>query len=124
MIGVGLDIIDLDRFRLFYGGDDPDLLARCFTSAELSAVGDDTDRIDRLAARFAAKEATFKALGGAVGIALTDIEVEAGENGPCLRLHGAAQDLADRRGVTQLLLSLTHSVSAAAAVVVASTGPR
>jgi holo-[acyl-carrier protein] synthase len=124
LIGVGLDLIDLDRFRQFYGRDDPDLLARCFTPSELAAAGQDVDRLDRLAARFAAKEATFKALGGAVGVALTDIEVETGENGPSLRLHGAALDLAAQRGVTQLLLSLTHSMTAAAAVVVASTGPK
>jgi len=62
--GIGLDIVDLARFRLHYGSEDPDLMARCFTETELADVGSDPDRLDRLAARFAAKEAAFKALGG------------------------------------------------------------
>jgi holo-[acyl-carrier protein] synthase len=126
VIGVGLDLIDLDRFEILYGDDDPDLLARCFTPQELLDVGDGVDRLARLAARFAAKEAVFKALGGAAGIAHTDIEVVRTASGaPEVRLHGPAATLAARVGVERVTLSLTHSGAAAAAVALAvSGGPR
>jgi holo-[acyl-carrier protein] synthase len=126
VVGLGLDLIDLDRFRVLYGDDDPDLLARCFTAQELLDVGNDVDRLARLAARFAAKEAVFKALGGATGIAHTDIEVVRSKSGaPELRLHGAAADLAATASADRLFLTLAHSGGAAAAVVLAvSAGPR
>jgi len=126
IVGVGLDLIDLDRFEILYGVDDPDLLARCFTPQELVDAGDGVDRLARLAARFAAKEAVFKALGGAAGIAHTDIEVVSAATGaPETRLHGQAAALAVSVGVDRVTLSLTHSGAAAAAVALAlSGGPR
>lgn len=120
LVGLGLDLIDLDRFRALYGDDDPDLLARCFTARELLDVGNDVDRPARLAARFAAKEAVFKALGGSTGIAHTDIEVVRSSSGaPEVRLHGAAAHLATAVGADYVVLSLTHSDASAAAVVLA-----
>lgn len=126
VVGLGLDLIDLDRFKVLYGDDDPELLARCFTDQELQDAGEDVARLSRLAARFAAKEAVFKALGGASGVAHTDIEVVRTTSGaPEVRLHGAAKALAAAAGADRLVLSLTHSDGAAAAVVLAvSTGPR
>ena len=76
VLGIGLDLVELDRFRLLYGDFDPRVLDRCFTADEQAAVGTDTDRLTRLAARFAAKEAVLKTIGGLQeGIALTDIEI-------------------------------------------------
>lgn len=125
-IGIGLDLIDLERFRLNYGGEDAELASRCFTSDELAAVGTDTDRVQRLAARFAAKEAVLKAIGGADNVSMTDIEVRNDPSGqPNLVLKGLALEVAERRGVDRLLLSMTHSDASAAAVVVAlSVGPK
>lgn len=126
VVGLGLDLIDLDRFKVLYGDDDPELLARCFTDQELHDAGEGVERLSRLAARFAAKEAVFKALGGAAGVAHTDIEVVRTASGaPEVRLHGAAKALAEAAGADRLALSLTHSDGAAAAVVLAiSAGPR
>jgi holo-[acyl-carrier protein] synthase len=126
VVGLGLDLIDLDRFAILYGENDPDLLARCFTPQEVSDAGEGADRLARLAARFAAKEAVFKALGGAAGIAHTDIEVVTTPTGaPEVRLHGPAKTLADRLGSDRVTISLTHSGAAAAAVALAiSGGPR
>jgi holo-[acyl-carrier protein] synthase len=125
-VGIGLDIVDLQRFSVLYGEDDPELLARCFTATELLAVGDGLDRLPRLAARFAAKEATYKALGGVTGAALTDIVVETGKSGaPTLLISGAVQRAAEAKGVRSFLVSLTHSDASAAAVVIAlAGGPR
>ena len=71
--------------------------------------------------RFAAKEAVMKALGVGLGSCeLTDIEVVRAESGqPSVRLSGSAADLAAEHGVTTWHLSLTHTESAAHAIVVA-----
>ena len=124
-IGVGLDLIDLAHFAIHYGDDDPELLSRCFTDREVTSVGDGVDRLARLAARYAVKEATLKALGGAEGVGLPDIETVTGPTGaPEIVLHGPAQALAKARGATNFLVSLTHSAASAAAVVIAlSSGP-
>lgn len=125
-VGLGLDLIDLAHFRIHYGDEDPELLARCFTKCEIENAGTGVDRLARLAARFAVKEATFKALGGSEGVGLPEIETVTGEDGaPAVVLHGSARELADARGVTSFLVSLTHSAVSAAAVVIAlSAGPR
>jgi holo-[acyl-carrier protein] synthase len=123
IIGIGIDLIDLDHFGVNYGKGDPELLARCFTDMEIADSGDGHSRTAHLAARFAAKEATFKALGGASNMALTDVELIHGQSGqPELRLHGVAKEAAERRGAVRFLVSLTHSASAAAAVVIVLSG--
>ncbi|HEX3863656.1 MAG TPA: 4'-phosphopantetheinyl transferase superfamily protein [Stellaceae bacterium] len=120
IVGIGLDLIDIDHFSRLYGGDDPELMGRCFTDAELLSVGSGPDRLARLAARFAAKEAAYKAFGGGVDIALTDIVVANNSSGaPYLLLEGEAKAMAARKGIRTLLLSVTHSSKSAAAVVIA-----
>lgn len=122
-IGLGLDLIDLAHFRVHYGDEDPELLARCFTEREIENAGTGVDRLARLAARFAVKEATFKALGGGEGIGLPEIETVGGNDRiPAVVLHGSAKELADAQGVTSFLVSLTHSAASAAAVVIALPG--
>ena len=124
ILGVGLDLIDLQHFAVHYGDFDPELLARCFTDREISDVGNDADRLGRLAGRFAVKEATFKALGGTNSVAHLDIEtVSDGGGAPQVRLSGAASEMAKARGVATFMVSISHTGSAAAAVVIACTGP-
>jgi holo-[acyl-carrier protein] synthase len=124
ILGLGFDLIDLAHFSIHYADEDPDLLARCFTERELSDIGPGADRLARLAGRFAVKEATFKALGGGEGISHLDIETVSREDGlPQVRLAGAAQRLADDRGVTNLLVSISHSAASSGAVVIACAGP-
>lgn len=120
LFGIGIDLIDLAHFALHYSEADDDLLNRCFTEMEISDAGDGADRLPKLAVRFAAKEAAFKALGGIEGIALTDIEVRTGPTGlPRVYLHGEAARYSSDLGIIELQVSLTHSPAAAAAVVVA-----
>ena len=124
VVGVGLDLIDLAHFRIHYGDGDTDLLARCFTPQELASIGDGVDRLAKMAARFAAKEATFKALGGGEQVAHLDIEIVPGTSGaPQIKLHRAAKDIADEHRVTSLIVSLTHSAASAAAVVIVLSKP-
>lgn len=125
ILGLGLDLIDLDHFAVHYGSDDPDLLGRCFTPGELETVGNGADRLARLAGRFAAKEAVFKALGGSAEILHLNIEtITDSEGAPQLRLSGPAQELAAARGVRRWFVSISHSASSTAAVAIASGGPR
>lgn len=63
-VAIGLDLVELDRFRLLYGAFDPDVLERVFTARELAFDGIDSERLIRLAARFAVKEAVLKTIGG------------------------------------------------------------
>lgn len=124
ILGVGLDLIDLQHFAVHFGDFDPELLARCFTDREINDAGYDADRLGRLAGRFAVKEATFKALGGTNSVAHLDIETVADCVGaPQVRLSGAASEMAKARGVATFLVSISHSGSSAAAVVIACVGP-
>ncbi len=118
--GVGLDAVDLDRFRRSLART-PGLAERLFTPAERADAAAQRDPAERLATRFAAKEAVMKALGVGLGaFAFHDVEVTRSPSGaPVLVLTGAAAALAAEHGVQGWRLSLTHTATIAAAVVVA-----
>jgi holo-[acyl-carrier protein] synthase len=120
VVGIGLDTVDLDRFRQLLDRR-PRLAERLFTSGERADVGAAVDPAPRLAARFAAKEACMKALGVGLGaFGFRDVEVVRDPSGrPSLRLHGTAAALAAERGVREWRVSLSHSRLVAQAVVVA-----
>lgn len=127
VLGIGLDLVEIERFQLLYGDFEQDVLDRCFTAGEQAAVGTGTDRLTRLAARFAAKEAVLKTIGGLQdGIALTDIEIVSdGSSPPAARVSGGALAAAQARGITNWQISLTHGAHTAAAVALAySADPR
>jgi holo-[acyl-carrier protein] synthase len=116
---VGVDLVDVARFTLALERH-PRLLDRLFTDGERR---DANARPERLAARFAAKEAVLKVFR--VGVGATPwrtIEVTTDEAGaPGVLLHGTANDLARAAGVSTLHLSLTHPQTTAAAFVVGSS---
>lgn len=120
IIGIGLDLIDLSRFTRLYSLDDEDVLSRCFTLAELQAAGNGEDAHAKLAARFAAKEAVLKVIGGLEdGIALTDISIVSQTNGPPkIELAGGAAAKAAELKITSWHVSLTHTDTSAAAVAI------
>jgi len=120
LIGVGLDAVDLDRFRASLART-PALEQRLFTEAERAYAQRRADPTERLAARFAAKEAVLKALGHGIGAcAFRDIEVVRADGGqPALLLHRSAGDLAARHGVVAWQLSLTHTATVAQAIAIA-----
>ncbi len=120
MIGIGTDLAELDRFRLALQRT-PRLPERLFSDAERAYAARRRDPTERLAARFAAKEAVMKALGVGLGaFAFRDVEVVKAPSGaPSLSLTGRAADLAARRGVTSWHVSLTHTGLVAEAVAVA-----
>jgi holo-[acyl-carrier protein] synthase len=123
--GVGIDLVMVSRVEASLSRFGERFLRRVFTEGEIAyATSSPALAAERLAARFAAKEATIKALGLAdrdVGIGWRQIEVAREHSGQCrLILHGAARAAADAAGVGELALSLTHEGDYSAAVVVAA----
>ncbi len=116
---LGIDAVELVEFErdVIAAGDE--FLALCFTPDELAYCGRD---IEKLASRFALKEAALKALGtGMRGIGLHDVIVDTAPSGePRLRLSSAAAAVAAARGVSALQCSATHESGLALAVVAAS----
>ena len=117
---IGIDIVDVPRFRALLARR-PRGAERLFTPAERAYAATRADPTERLAARFAAKEAVMKALGAGFGdVAFKDMEVVRAPGGrPEVVLHGRAADRARRAGVTGWHLSLSHTATAAVAVAVA-----
>lgn len=120
MIGLGVDAVEVDRFRLVLRRT-PRLAERLFTPDERAYGARFRDPAPRLAARFAAKEATMKALGVGLGaFDFHDVEVCVAPSGaPSLRLSGRAAAVAGGLGVTALHVSITHTDTLAEAVVAA-----
>lgn len=115
MIALGIDAVDVARFETLLARQ-PRMLQRLFTDDEQTLGA-----AHRLAARFAVKEAVMKALGVGFGaFGWHDVETVRTDSGaPRLVLRGAAADLAAGRGVTDWLVSLTHTDTTAVAVVAA-----
>jgi len=112
VIGVGIDVVDIDRFELSLERT-PSLRTRLFTPDEA------TRPLASLAARFAAKEALAKALGAPHGMAWHDAEVVSEASGrPVLAIRGTVRARADELGVRHLHVSLSHDAGIASAVVV------
>ncbi|MEO6206130.1 MAG: holo-ACP synthase [Mycobacteriales bacterium] len=114
IVGVGIDVVDVSRLDRALTRT-PSLAHRLFTDGE-------RDRpVASLAARFAAKEAAVKALGGGAG-RWRDAEVVTAQDGsPSLVLHGAMAQRAQARGVAGWHVSLSHDAGIATAVVVAES---
>jgi holo-[acyl-carrier protein] synthase len=115
--GIGIDLLEIGRLERALQRR-PRLADRLFTDGELAYARSRHRPGRHLAARFAAKEAALKTLGGGA-LPLREIEVTGGDDeAPRLRLHGRAAALAGQRGV-ELWVSLTHSRELAAAAVLA-----
>jgi holo-[acyl-carrier protein] synthase len=129
VIGIGTDLVDLDRFRLVMART-PGIIDRLFTEDERRYARARRDPVERFGARFAAKEATMKALGVGLGVvAFREIEVGRLPSGaPVLALSGAAATVAAGQGVERWLITLSHTGHLAQAVVMAcgpgGGGPR
>ena len=120
MLGIGIDAVDVDRFRKLLERR-PHLRHRLFTSAELTSLEGRTDDAASLAARFAVREATMKALGVGLGaFDFHDVSIEKMSSGaPHLLVSGRAETLANAHGVSTWHVSITHTDTTAMAVVAA-----
>jgi holo-[acyl-carrier protein] synthase len=121
ILGLGIDRIEIHRVRDTWTRHGERFHRRVFTSDEWTYCLSRPDPAASMAARFAAKEATMKALGlgWGSGIRYRDIEVRRGRAGaPSLQLHGHARDFADYRNVGNMVVSLTHDRTHAMATVI------
>ena len=121
VIGTGIDVVSVPRLTRLRDRHGERGLRRLFTAGELDYCMGLVQGDPSLAARFAAKEAFFKALGTGKGDGglWTEVEVVRLRTGaPTLQLHGRAAEGARVRGVQRLHLSLSHTESVAVAHVV------
>lgn len=119
--GVGMDIIEVARIRRAVERFGERFLQRILRPAEIAYCRAFQDPAPHLAARFAAKEAVSKAFGTGIGAALgwQDLEVAHRPGGqPYLILHDGGRSLLTARGGGEIHLSLTHTLSYAAAAAV------
>ena len=121
IVGTGIDITEVSRIREAIERHGERFLKRIFTDGEIQYCESKANRIERYAARFAAKEAGMKAIGTGWnhGVRWRDIEVARKPGGrPTLLLHGKAADFAAKLGASNIALSLTHTEAEAMAQVI------
>ncbi len=117
----GIDLVEVTRIADLRKRHPSRFVERCFTAGERDYCLGRRREAEHLAVRFAAKEAVLKALGTGLvgGLHWTDIEVHRNSDGrPSIRLHNLAAEHAIRLGVTDWLVSLSHTDSNAMASVI------
>src|ERR1044072_3585814 len=111
IIAHGIDLVDIEKFRSLYDSASHCALQRCFSPEEEADAGRGPDRWDRLAGRFAVKEAVMKALGVGFGeeVGFLDVIVHTAQSGaPSVSLRGEAEALSKRLGIERWLVSTAH----------------
>ena len=121
IVGLGVDITEVDRMEAAIARRGRAFLTRLFTPSEIGYCERHRHSAERFAGRFAAKEAAMKALGTgwARGVRWIDIEVVREPSGkPTLKLAGAAQAIAASLGVKHIAVTITHDGNTALAQVI------
>jgi holo-[acyl-carrier protein] synthase len=120
MYHLGVDIIEIERVQRSVDRYGERFLNRVYTGSELELC---RNNVPELAVRFAAKEAVMKALGtGRRGVSWCDIEVLRNKrNAPLVHLHGRARRKAQKLGINEFAVSLSHSREYAIATVIGGT---
>jgi holo-[acyl-carrier protein] synthase len=121
IVGLGLDIAEIDRIEAAITRHGAPILERLYTPAEVAYCESHRNKFERYAGRFAAKEAAMKALGTGWrrGVRWRDIEIIREPSGkPSLALKGAAKRIADSLGVKNISVTITHSGNLALAEVI------
>lgn len=122
VISIGVDVCDIERIATMLANR-PGIAGRLFTERE-SMTPSGVRPAHSLAARFAAKEALIKALGGPLGLSWLEIEIITDGTGrPQFELSGAAAKAAADLGITRTHLSLSHDGGHAVAMVVCEGDP-
>ena len=126
-LGVGVDLVEVERVRQMLADKGAHVFDRLLTEAEAAYCRTRPEPAEHVAVRLAAKEAVYKALQGseaARGIGWRDIEVvRAADGRPDVVLTGLAARRAAELGVGRVLLSLSHTHQAAVAMAVLAAGP-
>jgi holo-[acyl-carrier protein] synthase len=120
--GVGVDIVDVARIEAAIARHGRRFIERVFTKGEIRYCSSRPRPARHFAARFAAKEAVLKTLrtGWSGGVAWTEVEVAGDSAGaPEIVLHGRAREIAGRASLEEILISMSHTSTAAVAVAAA-----
>jgi len=121
IVGSGVDLCEVERIKDAVTRHGRRFLERVYTDREIAYAERKANLYERFAARFAAKEAGMKALGTGWrgGVAWRDFEVTNLPTGrPTLQFHGKAAEFAEKLGVKNITLSITHTRVQAMALVI------
>lgn len=121
VLGIGTDILQIQRIRDILEGDSDSFVNKGFTIKEREQASDRPDPVSYFAMRFAGKEAVFKCFGiDGSGIRLHEIEILGAEMGqPQVTLFGKFSEIAAKKGVKNILISLSHDTDYAVAFAIA-----
>ena len=125
IVGTGIDIAEVPRIEASIERFGNRFLQRIFTDTEIRYCESKANRVERYAARFAAKEAAMKAIGTGWnhGVTWRDVEVRRQPGGrPTIAFHGKAAEFASRLGAVHVALSLSHTKEYAIAQVILENG--
>ena len=121
IVGTGIDIAEVPRIAEVIARYGDRFLRKIFTEGEIRYCSSKANRVERFAARFAAKEAAMKALGTGWnhGVRFRDVEVsrQPGKR-PTITFHGKAAEFAAKLGAKNIALSLSHTAEQAIAQVI------
>lgn len=119
IVGLGVDMCEIARMERAISRH-PTLRDRVFTPEEIAYCDSKARPAESYAGRFAAREATIKALGGYRGRRWQDISITRHPSGaPAIRLDGNAKRRADALGITDVLITFTHEKTSAVAFAIA-----
>jgi holo-[acyl-carrier protein] synthase len=122
ILGIGTDIVECLRIAQMIERHGELFIARVYTPAEIEYCQSRKQATQHFAGRWAAKEAVLKALGTGWrrGISWRDVEIGSLRSGaPTVEMHGGARDYMEQKGITQMLVSISHCRSHATAYALA-----
>jgi holo-[acyl-carrier protein] synthase len=112
IVGHGIDVVEIEEIQRWVEDPRDPFVPRCFAQEELDDMRGDVNRVQRLAGRFAAKEAVLKALGIGLGagIAFSDVVITRRDGDPPqVTLRGGAATIAEQLKVVTWRISISHS---------------
>lgn len=122
IIGLGTDIVEVARIARMIADHGAHFLERTFTPGEIAHCQPRREFAQHYAGRWAAKEAVMKALGTGFtkDVGWTDIEIQVRPSGqPWIQLEGPARSYADKLGVGEILITISHTREYATATAIA-----
>ena len=127
VVGIGIDIIECDRIADMIKKHDEIFINRVFTPYEIEYCGARKAAAQHYAGRWAAKEAILKSMGTgwAKGIHWTDLEIQTLPGGkPVVQINGTAKEICESRGISEILISISHCHAYATAFATAIGQPQ
>ena len=124
IIAHGIDLVHFERIEKMLASHEERFLERVYTQTERNDADRVKNRLEKLAGRFAVKEAVMKLIGTGWrdGIAWTDIETVNDKLGrPVVKISGKVKEIADQNRIEQITISITHTAEFAIASAVALT---